>query len=1190
MVRIYELFNFKYFTVLSCLILSACKPNGSVDNLFGAPANEVIVEVPQDLQITVTTPDVDGKNVGYQIYMEGGCTLPGGIVEFRGDATGFSVCQANNTWSAEVDVSGVTALGNISVEAYLVDGNDESAPAIRILNKENLDCNSSSARTAFNAGGTGTLGDPYRICTATQFNNIRSAVTSHYILKNELDLQNVPFAPISANFSGSLEGNDYTIRNLYVYDLSGNDVGLFKSLHNGAIIRNLTIENANVNGPSIVGIVAGRVFGTDATFQSVDLTGRVSGTGNWIGGMIGRVDANTNLTVSDSTISLTSLTGSGYGGGLLGGTQDGTGIVTLTNINVSGSVTLSTTYGGGVVGIIDSNNALSALTQITSSVDVSINGGSSDNYVGGIVGRMDNGDIDTCTTSGLVSATGSYVGGVVGQFSGTKVWNCSSTGAIQVDTSSRASGYVGGMIGYATTASTDLYNLDVQADISVFGTNVSSYFGGIGGRVFATTIDTCSAHGDPSTSNSGTLTVNTGDGATTGSNQVGGAFGRFDILDGGTLTITDCSADVDVTNVGANNSAFTGGFLGYSSPTDTNSNGSDLVITNSTASGDVVSSNDYIGGYAGYIYLPRSGSYGHFTNVHASGDVTVTSMNSQAIDYVGGLVGALPSRDAADAGFSPPAGFQLTNVSATGNVSVDTGAAGGSYIGGLLGYIRSGRSNSGGAVSSITNAFATGDVEVLSTGSVVSYVGGLIGDAYSAQGATMTIGSFGNTVYATGDVSGQANRIGGLIGQFDSTTDGISTLQYAYSNGNVSGNRYVGGLIGLVSNGGGSANMLINQVQNHDSNVITPYPTVTATVQEVGGLIGYATSTSTSLLISNCESRSDVTSSGTYAGGLIGQDRSNVDITSCSAYGDVSSVGGYAGGLTAGSDQTGRDFTDVHAEGDVTTTITGVNFNNVMTGGLVGYHRGSLTNATASGDVNIIITPGSSISNAYVGGLVGYAQTSTISEAWAIGNVSYDTLGVGTMNFTGGLIGYQNSGSPITNSFALGDVIGGDQTGGLIGRADGTVTHAMAGGNVSGTRYVGGLIGYYNYAAADGATVVYALGSVSRNAGANLVNFGQLAGICNGNNNNRISTVSAHYNQSLSTIEAGLTAYAPCNSTTARNVLDTNMLAPGSGFNAAFVFDCSATANAGDWCYPTAFEKKGSGSTFLYPLPYWATP
>ncbi len=75
------------------------------------------------------------------------------------------------------------------------------------------------------AGGTGTVADPYQITTVAEFNNVRNFLDAHYILKNDLDFNIVPYnsgegwVPIGTyhiQFKGSLDGNGKVIKNLFI--------------------------------------------------------------------------------------------------------------------------------------------------------------------------------------------------------------------------------------------------------------------------------------------------------------------------------------------------------------------------------------------------------------------------------------------------------------------------------------------------------------------------------------------------------------------------------------------------------------------------------------------------------------------------------------------------------------------------------------------------------------------------------------------------------------------------------------------------------------------------------------------------------------------------------------------------------------------------------------------------------------
>ena len=91
------------------------------------------------------------------------------------------------------------------------------------------------------------------------------------------------------------------------------------------------------------------------------------------------------------------------------------------------------------------------------------------------------------------------------------------------------------------------------------------------------------------------------------------------------------------------------------------------------------------------------------------------------------------------------------------------------------------------------------------------------------------------------------------------------------------------------------------------------------------------------------------------------------------------------------------------------------------------------------------------------GGLVGYMRDSTtVRESYAAGDVG--PVESGFINRAGGLVGVQRGGS-IVDSYAVGNVTGGSDIGGLVGRTDSLVRTSYAAGNVTASSGGGGLIG-----------------------------------------------------------------------------------------------------------------------------------
>jgi hypothetical protein len=143
-------------------------------------------------------------------------------------------------------------------------------------------------------------------------------------------------------------------------------------------------------------------------------------------------------------------------------------------------------------------------------------------------------------------------------------------------------------------------------------------------------------------------------------------------------------------------------------------------------------------------------------------------------------------------------------------------------------------------------------------------------------------------------------------------------------------------------------------------------------------------------------------------------------------------------------------------------TLTSVNLTGTrFVGGLVGFNRAKIQNATVSGSVTG--TNG-------VGGLVGANNAGgTITNSRASGSVT------GRVN-VGGLVG-QSRGNT-TTARASGNVTGRDNVGGLVGDNDaGTVQNATTSGNVTGRDNVGGLVGENNGEIRD----TFAVGSITGN-------------------------------------------------------------------------------------------------------------
>ena len=121
--------------------------------------------------------------------------------------------------------------------------------------------------------GSGTAEDPYMIYDVTDLQDMEDDLDAYYELANDIDASatsgwngGAGFDPIGTwtdpgdtEFSGELDGNGYTISDLYINRSGTRYVGLFGAL-DGASVANLTIKDADITGSRDVGILAGIAY------------------------------------------------------------------------------------------------------------------------------------------------------------------------------------------------------------------------------------------------------------------------------------------------------------------------------------------------------------------------------------------------------------------------------------------------------------------------------------------------------------------------------------------------------------------------------------------------------------------------------------------------------------------------------------------------------------------------------------------------------------------------------------------------------------------------------------------------------------------------------------------------------------------------------------------------------------------
>lgn len=238
------------------------------------------------------------------------------------------------------------------------------------------------------------------------------------------------------------------------------------------------------------------------------------------------------------------------------------------------------------------------------------------------------------------------------------------------------------------------------------------------------------------------------------------------------------------------------------------------------------------------------------------------------------------------------------------------------------------------------------------------------------------------------------------------------TIENVSVKGNVTGKSYVGGVAGytaatlnkLTYSGKLTATGYVGGITSYNTKDITECEVsdlvINATNSNyVGGLVAYTTNS-----ISQCQVNGTITLSGTVTGAKVGGlSGEAAKVRECSVNTDItsSSPEGMTGGLVG--KKLGSLLTHCYSTGIVTSTGT-----DSYTGGLVGLQ--------SSGVIRNCYSTAKVTGTKYTAGLVGY-NYSTVNMCYASGDIS-------SVYYAAGLVGYNDGGgAEVTNSVALNTIV-----------------------------------------------------------------------------------------------------------------------------------------------------------------------
>lgn len=337
--------------------------------------------------------------------------------------------------------------------------------------------------------GLGTEAYPYEIGTADHLKLFRQIVNGAQtdnqnavlppqnvaacaVLTGSIDLNNEKWTPIgndSNKYTGTFNGQNYTINGLNIDDADQRYVGLFGYI-SGATVKNLTAAGTVKGSKSIGGIVGGAVKNSTIencrndcrVTSNADNDGSPSAAGivSWASNTIIAGCINTGMIEANG----------GYTGEAGGIVSTLSASVTIRNccntgeVKVSGNSDVGLYDAGGIVGASNAGTVVGCYNAGIVTVDCS-GEATYFSYVGGIVGfagHYGEGEaVYDCFNVGAVKAQGKvYVGGVVGRNSAAKVYNCYNAGTMTGPS-------IGGVVGSNSNAVENCYYLDSTAEKAI---------------------------------------------------------------------------------------------------------------------------------------------------------------------------------------------------------------------------------------------------------------------------------------------------------------------------------------------------------------------------------------------------------------------------------------------------------------------------------------------------------------------------------------------------------------------------------------------------------------------------------------------------------------------------------------------------------------------------------------------------
>lgn len=283
----------------------------------------------------------------------------------------------------------------------------------------------------------------YQISTLEDLQNMQNDLDGDYVLISDIDASETMnwnngsgFTPIgndTHSFNGTLDGNGYSIHDLYIFS-TNSSIGLISTNTDHSRIFNTSLIDVNISGYWNVG---GMVGINNGIIENCSVSGSVKGIYSNIGGIAG---VNQQLSAGERKIQDCKtdviISGMDYIGGIVGYS----GSASILRCSSQGEVISSASFYGGGGGIAGGGSSLISQCWSNSTIYGDI-------CLGGIIGNVRYGaDIEDSYSDCEIICSDSTAGGIAGYMRRGSISNCYSISRV----ASNSSG--GGLVGYIDLA------------------------------------------------------------------------------------------------------------------------------------------------------------------------------------------------------------------------------------------------------------------------------------------------------------------------------------------------------------------------------------------------------------------------------------------------------------------------------------------------------------------------------------------------------------------------------------------------------------------------------------------------------------------------------------------------------------------------------------------------------------------